>query len=138
MPEIQVKLTEFSELIDNYTAEFVGREWLVEQVETLLADPGCHFVILTGNAAVGKSAFMAHLAASYPQWLRYFIRPDSREILLSDDQTFFLTVRGQLVTFQPELFKPEKLEIIVRHRSVALETKLEKFTMCEKEQSWLI
>ena len=32
MPNIQVKLTEFSDLITRYTADFVGREWLVDRV----------------------------------------------------------------------------------------------------------
>src|SRR5688500_12306001 len=115
MPDVQVKLTEFSELIDSYTADFVGRGWLVKQVDTLLADPGCRFVVLTGSAGAGKSAFMAQLATTHPQWLRYFIRRDSRELLRpSDGKTFFLTIGGQLATLQPDLFKPEKLKIIVR------------------------
>ena len=76
MSDVQVKLTEFSELIDGYTADFVGRRWLAEQVDNLLADPACCFVVLTGSAGVGKSAFMAHLAATHPEWLRYFIRTE--------------------------------------------------------------
>jgi hypothetical protein len=74
MPNILVRLTEFSDLIDSYTAGFVGREWLVDQVSDLLDDPGCRFVVLTGGAGVGKSAFMAHLATSHPQRPQYFIR----------------------------------------------------------------
>jgi hypothetical protein len=123
MSNVQVRLTEFSELIDSYTGDFVGREWLVKQVDTLLADPDCRFVILIGSAGVGKSAFMAHLAATHPQWPRYFIRRDSRELLRpSDGKTFLLTVGGQLATLQPELFRSEKLEIIVRQRIGDVET----------------
>jgi hypothetical protein len=32
MPNVQIKLTEFSDLITHYIADFVGREWLAEQV----------------------------------------------------------------------------------------------------------
>jgi hypothetical protein len=75
MTAIQVRLTEFSELIDSYTADFVGCEWLVKHVDTLLVDPVGRFVILTGSACVGKSVFIAHLAATHPYWLRYFSAP---------------------------------------------------------------
>ena len=36
MPNIQIKLTEFFELITRYTADFVGREWLSEKVNGFL------------------------------------------------------------------------------------------------------
>ena len=57
MSDVQVRLAEFSELIDGYTADFVGRTWLVEQVVDLLDDPDCRFVVLTGGAGVGRDAF---------------------------------------------------------------------------------
>lgn len=117
MSEVQVQLTEFSELIEQYTARFVGREWLVQQVDTLLEDPGCRFVVITGDAGVGKTAFMAHLAKNHPGWPRYFIRRDSRELLRPGDaNTFLLTAGGQLATIHPELFRPENLEVVVRQR----------------------
>ncbi len=123
MPSVQVKLTEFEDLIKGYTADFVGRKWLVEQVDSLLAHPDCRFVVLTGGPGVGKSAFMAHLAATRVQWLRYFIRRDSRELLSSSDgKTFLLTVGGQLATLQPGLFKPEKLEVVAQQRIGDLES----------------
>lgn len=123
MPSVQVRLTEFSELINSYTVDFVGREWLVEQVSAVLEDPGCRFVVLTGEPGVGKSAFAAHLAATHPQWLRYFIRRDSRELLRpGDGKTFFLTIGGQLATLHPEIFKPEHLEFVVRQRIGEVDT----------------
>ena len=71
MPNMQIKLTEFSDLITRYTADFVGREWLVEQVNVSFHDPDCRFVVLTGGPGVGKTAFLAHLVATHPQWPRY-------------------------------------------------------------------
>jgi hypothetical protein len=49
MTDIQVKLTEFSDLITRYTADFVGREWLVKQVQAMLDEPDCRFVVITGG-----------------------------------------------------------------------------------------
>ncbi|MCL7454917.1 MAG: ATP-binding protein, partial [Anaerolineae bacterium] len=122
MADVQVKLTEFSDLIDGYTKEFVGREWLVDQVNDLFDKPGCRFVVLTGGAGVGKSAFMAHLAATHPRWPRYFIRHNSRELLRPGDaKTFLLTIGGQLATLYPDLFEPQRLEVIVRQRIGAVE-----------------
>jgi hypothetical protein len=117
MQDIQTKLTEFSEVIKGYTDVFVGREWLVQEINALLADPTCRFVVLTGGAGTGKTALMAHLAATHPNWPRYFIRRDSRDLLSPGDATIFLlTIGGQLATLYPHLFHPENLEVIVRQQ----------------------
>jgi hypothetical protein len=117
MTKAQVKLIEFSDLITRYTADFVGRGWLVKQVQALLDGPDCRFVVLTGGPGVGKTAFLAHLAATHPGWLRYFIRRDSRDLLRPGDaNTFLLTIGGQLATLYPHLFHPENLEVVVRQR----------------------
>jgi hypothetical protein len=122
MANISVQLTEFSDLITRYTADFVGRGWLVRQVNELLNDPDCRFVVLTGGAGAGKSAFMAHLAATNTQWPPYFIRRDSRKLLSAGDaKTFLITVGGQFATLYPDLFKPNRLEIVVRQRIGDLE-----------------
>ncbi|MGB6690585.1 MAG: ATP-binding protein [Terracidiphilus sp.] len=77
MPQAQVKLTEFDDLIQSYLKDFVGRRWLIEKISAALDEHGCRFIVLTGGPGVGKSAVMSHLAATNPQWLRYFIRRDS-------------------------------------------------------------
>jgi hypothetical protein len=111
---MDVELAEFSDLIDRYTADFVGRDWLVTRTAAHLADPACRFVVLTGDPGVGKTAFMARLAATHPDWLRYFIRRDSRELLSPGDaKTFLLTIGGQFATLRPDLFHPENLEIVI-------------------------
>lgn len=50
---VQVRLAEFYDIIDDHVRDFVGRGWLVDQVENLLDEPGCRFVVLTGGAGVG-------------------------------------------------------------------------------------
>jgi hypothetical protein len=123
MPQSQVKLTEFNDLIQGYSQDFVGRRWLIDQIGALLDEPGCRFIVLTGGAGVGKSAVMAHLAATNPQWLRYFIRRDNRYLLRpSDAKTFYLTIGGQLASLRPGLFEPAKLEIVARQRIGSVET----------------
>lgn len=57
MADVQIQLTDFSELISIYTQGFEGRGWLVKQVSDLLDEPGCRFVILTDGAGMGQSAF---------------------------------------------------------------------------------
>ena len=123
MPQSQVKLTEFNELIQSYRHDFVGRHWLIDKIGALLDERACRFIVLTGGPGLGKSAVMAHLAAKNPQWLRYFIRRDNRHLLRpSDAKTFFLTIGGQLASLRPNLFEPTKLEIIARQRIGSLES----------------
>lgn len=59
-------MAESSDLHTRFAAErragFIGREWLVERVRTWRDDPqGPRFVLITGGAGIGKSAFAAHL-----------------------------------------------------------------------------
>lgn len=91
-------------------------KWLVKQVEALFGDLGCHFVVLTGGPGVGKTAFLAYLAATHPGWPRYLIRRDSCGLRTGDASTFLLTIGGQLATLYPYLFYPENLELVVRQR----------------------
>lgn len=51
MTSVQIKFTEFSDLITCYTANLVGREWLAKQMDTLLDDPACRFIVFTGQLA---------------------------------------------------------------------------------------
>lgn len=102
MREVVAHLSEFSDLIAHYTADFVGRRWLVEQVGELLDDPDCRLVVITGGLGVGKTAFMARLAAYHTDWPRYFIRRDSRDLLRPGAaNTFLLVVGGQLASLYP-------------------------------------
>ena len=50
--------------------------------------------MLTRGPGVGKTAFMAHLAAMHPDWLRYFTRRDSRDLPRPGDARTFLLAIG--------------------------------------------
>jgi len=94
---------------------FVERPWLVEQIESALADPDMRFLLLTAEPGAGKTAIMAWLAHQQPHWLRYFIRRDSQTPLSHGDAKSFLFAIGhQLAALHPTLFRPDKLEVVVK------------------------
>lgn len=95
----------------------IVRDWLHEEVERRLALADCRFVLLTGEPGAGKTGFMAALARSRPDALRYFIRLDSTTPLSSADAASLLLRMGhQLAHLRPEIFDPELLEIEVKQR----------------------
>jgi len=103
---------DFGELITRYGSSFVGREWLVERVDSFLAEKKHRTLVLSGGPGIGKTAFLAHLAERNPRWLRYFIRRDSREFLRpADARTFLLAVGVQLAEQRPELFETDPLKV---------------------------
>ena len=93
---------------------FVERPWLVDEVDRELSEDGCRFVLVTGASGSGKTALAAWLARRDPESLRYFIRRDSRSPFRSGEAgMFLLSVGHQLAVRRPDLFDPERLEIVV-------------------------
>ena len=106
----------YNSLIRGYVDDpgFVQRGWLEQQIDTVLADPGCRFLLLTAEPGAGKTALAAWLADRNPAWPRYFIRRDSRTPLSSGDaRSFLLAVGHQMATVRPQLFELENFEIVV-------------------------
>ena len=94
---------------------FVERPWLAAVIGKKLADPGCRFLLLTGEPGSGKTAIMAWLARRNRDWPRYFIRRDSQVPLNSGDARSLVFALGhQLAALRPDLFHPNKLEVVVR------------------------
>ncbi|GAB2960808.1 hypothetical protein [Saccharothrix stipae] len=106
-------------LIDSHLDRlFVERPWLAEQVTTALDDPGCRFLLLTGEPGSGKSSFAAWLADRVPDVLRYFIRRDSKSVASSGDvQSFLLTIGHQFAVLRPEAFEPDLLRLVVEQQA---------------------
>jgi hypothetical protein len=114
-------------LVHSYVEEdprFVERPWLADLIEEKLVDPGCRFLLLTGEPGSGKTALLAWLARRSPDRPRYFIRRDSQAPLNSGDARSLLFALGhQLAALRPGLFHPEKLEVVVRQRVGAVARK---------------
>lgn len=110
----------FNSLIQGYVEQntrFVRRDWLAKQLDQKLAEPGKHFVLLAAAPGAGKSTFMAQLAHDHPDWLRYFIRRDQREVLADvSRKSFLLRIGYQLAARHPELFSHEQIRISVSQR----------------------
>ncbi|KPQ42318.1 MAG: hypothetical protein MPEBLZ_03142 [Candidatus Methanoperedens nitroreducens] len=114
----------YEALIKSYVVShsFVERPWLAKRIETALSDPNCRFLLLTAEPGAGKTAFMAWLANQHLDWPRYFIRRDSQTPLGSGDAHSFLFAIGhQLAALYPEIFNPDKLEIVIEQRIDTLE-----------------
>lgn len=107
-------------LVRSYVDEdprFIERHWLAELIRERLADSDCRFLLVTGEPGSGKTGLMAWLARGNRQWPRYFIRRDSQVPLNSGDARSLLFAIGhQLAAVHPGLFRPEKLELVVRQR----------------------
>jgi hypothetical protein len=103
--------------VEQNPRRFVRRDWLAEELDGKLHEPGKRFVLLTAEPGAGKSAFMAQLAYNHPEWLRYFIRKDQSEVL-SDVSSKSLLLRAgyQLSVRHPELFSPEQLRLSIVQR----------------------
>ncbi|MGW6905688.1 hypothetical protein [Streptomyces sp. NPDC054940] len=103
-------------------ADFVERQWLYDRVERGLEAQDGQYVLVTGEPGAGKTSVLAGLARSHPNWLRYFVRQDSRTPLVGGDiQSFLLSTGHQLARLHPEIFRPERLEIVVRQHIETVE-----------------
>ncbi len=109
----------YESLIQSYVnaPRFIGRPWLAERIEAMLAEPNCRFLLLTAEPGAGKTAFMAWLAHQHPNWCRYFIRRDQRTPLGDvGAHSFLLQVGFQLAAIHPDLFQQDQLKISVQQR----------------------
>ena len=62
-----------TEALGHFDAARLGP--VLDRVEAALADLECRVVLITGGRGSGKTTLLAALAARYPAWARYFIRP---------------------------------------------------------------
>ena len=106
-------------IVESYvgSSRFLRRDWLANDVEQLLREPACRFVLLTSEPGAGKSTFMAQLAHDHPDWPRYFIRRDQRTALGDvGAHSFLLRIGYQLAALHPELFRQDRIQLAVEQR----------------------
>ena len=60
----ELKNFDFSDFINSSKAEFIGRQWLYQEMETVLEHTQKRGVLITGNPGSGKSAFLSYLLCS--------------------------------------------------------------------------
>src|SRR5947209_14627390 len=75
---------------------FVGRQWLIKEIEEFIADEHRRHLIIVGEPGSGKSALVAYLAQ---QWncVRHFIRVDSiGGVTGTDPRHFLISIGAQL------------------------------------------
>ena len=60
----ELKYFDFSDFLNSSNAEFIGRQWLYQEMESVLEHTYKPGVLITGNPGSGKSAFLSHLLCS--------------------------------------------------------------------------
>ena len=60
----ELKYFDFIDFINSSRTEFIGRQWLYQEMEHALEDTSNCGVLITGNPGSGKSAFLSHLLCS--------------------------------------------------------------------------
>ncbi|XP_078384792.1 uncharacterized protein LOC144667264 [Oculina patagonica] len=62
--QLELKYFDFSDFINSSRAEFTGRQWLYQEMESVLEHTNKRGVLITGNPGSGKSAFLSYLLCS--------------------------------------------------------------------------
>ena len=112
----------FQEIVSSYVdprhnPRFLRRDWLADEIDNLLKKSDKRFVLLTAEPGFGKSVFMTQLAHDHPEWLRYFLRRDQREVGSDvSSRSFLLRIGYQLAAQYPELFEKDVLEVAIEQR----------------------
>ncbi|KAJ7370124.1 hypothetical protein OS493_034053 [Desmophyllum pertusum] len=60
----ELKYFDFSDFINSSRTEFIGRQWLYQEMESVLEHTSKRGVLITGNPGSGKSAFLSNLLCS--------------------------------------------------------------------------
>ncbi|HEY0637441.1 MAG TPA: hypothetical protein VGD67_07325 [Pseudonocardiaceae bacterium] len=113
-------MTDRDPVVGTYLAQepFVTRDWLADLVEERLRDPACRHVLITADAGMGKSSFLAWLTTRFPLAPYYFVRLDSLTPHGSADATHLLVSVGrQLAAACPEAMAGQPLRIEVSQRA---------------------
>jgi hypothetical protein len=109
----------FNQVVSSYvdTPRFVHRDWLAEDLQTLIEDLSCRFVLITGEPGCGKSSFIAQLARAHADWPVYFIRRDEKTTLGAvGARSFLLRIGFELAALYPGAFDLEQIHIDIEQQ----------------------
>jgi hypothetical protein len=90
-----IRVEEFRALVEERTREFVGRRFIFDEIDRLLADAGfpSGYIVIRGEPGIGKTALIAELVKRRG-WVHHF-NVASQGIRSSED--FLLNVCAQLI-----------------------------------------
>ena len=87
-------IIDFTSYIDTYSKNFIGREWLFEELNQWLTESDQRYFIITGEPGIGKSAIAAQLARTYNPAASHFCIGRQTETI--DPRTFAHCISQQL------------------------------------------
>lgn len=104
---------DFSTLIAEHSANFVGRDWLLTLVDNFLESSKNRFLIITGEPGIGKTAFAANLCITRRINAHHFCQTYSGGTL--DSLSFVYSINEQLKKSLPDysryLLDPQYIQI---------------------------
>jgi WD40 repeat protein len=83
--------------IYRHVKDFVGRTWLIKDIENWLKDKSSRLMFITGDPGTGKTALMAKLIHVFPQVAAYHFCISKFEISLVPER-FIQSIAAQLAT----------------------------------------
>jgi len=91
---------DFSKRIRDLTTNFIGREWLLREVDDFLQQESEHYLVIIGEPGIGKSAFAAHLTRTRKIHAYHFCT--AREAGTLDPIAFVRSLSYQLAHTLPD------------------------------------
>jgi hypothetical protein len=98
--ETALKPLDFSSELTLYSKDFVGREWLLQQIEEKLNSSN-KILLITGMPGIGKTAMSTYLYQKMPNVIGYYMfrRDDNSKLIF---KTFVTTIAFQISSQIPE------------------------------------
>ena len=117
---------DFSKELSLYTKDFVGREWLLSEIEDRIST-GIKSLLITGMPGIGKTTMSTYLYQRMPNAIGYYMfRNDDNNKLIF--KTFATTIAFQIASQIPEyrtmLLEMKLSTVINQHEGYTLINKL--------------
>ncbi|MGD2115092.1 MAG: CHAT domain-containing protein, partial [Acidobacteriota bacterium] len=90
---LRERVLDFSGFVEEWSREFVGRQWLFEEIETLRKEKGRGYYQVVAEPGVGKSAIIAELVRRHG-WVHHFNRLRANVVR---PEAFLANVCAQLI-----------------------------------------
>jgi hypothetical protein len=99
---------DFTPLLSSATQDFVGRNWLISEVDKFLDDHDRGYVVVRGLPGMGKSALLSQLVKTR-RWVHHF---NSHWLGITKFEQFLLGLRAQLIDrYEFDLDRPRQEDL---------------------------